>query len=472
LNATCRGNLPEKYPPHAAQIAASAVTICAAPLSWRALSLTAIFAMLPPVIKFTRAVCASALALCLCTVTEARNRLALVIGNDSYQTVTKLRNAGADADTMAAAFKAAGYTVTIRKDRNLRDFKDDVRDFRAKITRGDEVVFYFSGHGVSLGAATHLLPIDVRDQTEAQVADDSLALNDVLGQFAEAKPALTLAIIDACRDNPFPPKPGRSFTSRGLTPSNSGSTGQMVIYSAGNLQKALDRLSNTDPIKNGVFTRVFAEEMKKPGVMVRDVLFNVRDEVVRLAKTINHDQVPAIYDQVVGQFFFYVGVGGGGRSARTRRQVVSEGPLAVYDDGTVHMYADSVTSTLMFKLCLEGSEYVGDKCVGQVKSYDVGELESAVAAANQARFGGFSNWRVPVSRELDAYLQVAAEYKSAPPDFKNKWRVMFQVGDGSWFSWVFPSRLKWSAAGEHDAGPGFVVERKKRYPLRLVRTLE
>jgi hypothetical protein len=31
---------------------------------------------------------------------------------------------------------------------------------------------------------------------------------------------------------------------------------------------------------------------------------NVRTEVVGLARSVGHDQVPAIYDQVVGEFFF------------------------------------------------------------------------------------------------------------------------------------------------------------------------
>jgi hypothetical protein len=30
----------------------------------------------------------------------------------------------------------------------------------------------------------------------------------------------------------------------------------------------------------------------------------VRNEVVTTAKSIGHDQVPAIYDQVVGEFYF------------------------------------------------------------------------------------------------------------------------------------------------------------------------
>ena len=44
--------------------------------------------------------------------------------------------------------------------------------------------------------------------------------------------------------------------------------------------------------------------MQKPGISVDRVVRNVRGEVVNLARSVGHDQVPAIYDQVVGEFYF------------------------------------------------------------------------------------------------------------------------------------------------------------------------
>ena len=66
----------------------------------------------------------------------------------------------------------------------------------------------------------------------------------------------------------------------------------------------LDRMEANDNSKNGVFTRVFLQEMKKVDLPIDRVIKNVRTEVVRLARTIGHDQVPAIYDEVVGDFYF------------------------------------------------------------------------------------------------------------------------------------------------------------------------
>jgi hypothetical protein len=44
--------------------------------------------------------------------------------------------------------------------------------------------------------------------------------------------------------------------------------------------------------------------MMRPGVPIDRIVRETRAEVVRLASLIGHEQVPAIYDQVIGEFFF------------------------------------------------------------------------------------------------------------------------------------------------------------------------
>ena len=77
-----------------------------------------------------------------------------------------------------------------------------------------------------------------------------------------------------------------------------------MIFSAGVGQQALDRVGPADKNRNGLFTRIFLKEVQKPGLSVDKVVRSVRNEVVEIARTIGHEQVPAIYDQVVGEFYF------------------------------------------------------------------------------------------------------------------------------------------------------------------------
>lgn len=229
-------------------------------------------------------------------------RYGLVVGNAAYKNVPVLDNSAKDAEAFGLALKEMGFQVSMHLDVSQRTFNKIVRDFKEQLKGGEEVVFYFAGHGVQLGSTNYLLPTDVGGDSAEQVKDEAIDLQRVLDSLSERDMKFALAVVDACRDNPFKGT-GRSIGGRGLAPT-SAATGQMIIFSAGTGQQALDRLGPTDKEPNGVFTRVFLREMRKPGVPVDSMLRQVRKEVVRLAKTVGHEQVPALYDQTVGEFYF------------------------------------------------------------------------------------------------------------------------------------------------------------------------
>ena len=234
--------------------------------------------------------------------TSNSNRRALVIGNDSYKQITKLLNAREDAKAVAESLEQVGYMVTLKLHLTEKEMKSALRVFKSQINGGEEVVIFYAGHGVQLGSSNYLLPTDIAGENEEQIKDEAIQLQRILDDMTEKKAKLTLVMLDACRDNPFKVA-GRNIGGRGLAPT-SAANGQMVIFSAGTGQQALDRLGPNDKDKNGVFTRVLIKEMKNAGVSVDKLIRNVRTQVVTLAQSIGHEQVPAIYDQVVGDFYF------------------------------------------------------------------------------------------------------------------------------------------------------------------------
>jgi len=124
----------------------------------------------------------------------------------------------------------------------------------------------------------------------------------VLDDMQDQKARFTLAIIDACRDNPFKSS-GRALRTRGLAPVMAAD-GQAVLYSAGAGQEALDNLGPQDKDPNGVFTRVLIKEMKTPGLSFDQVIHDVRNQVVQLARSVDHFQTPGYYSQFTGDFYF------------------------------------------------------------------------------------------------------------------------------------------------------------------------
>jgi hypothetical protein len=229
-------------------------------------------------------------------------RKALVIGIDSYKHIARLATAREDAQAMARSLTTAGFTVSQYLDIGEKDMRAALRKFAAEVEGGDEVAIFFAGHGVQLGGLNYLIPMDVSGESEGQLREDAIPLQRILDDMNDRKAKLTLAVIDACRDNPFRVA-GRNIgnVSRGLSPTTPA-TGQIVIFSAGSGQRALDTLGPQDKDRNGVFTRVFAQEIRKRGVTIDQVARSARTEVVRLARSIGHEQVPAIYDQLVGEF--------------------------------------------------------------------------------------------------------------------------------------------------------------------------
>ena len=231
-------------------------------------------------------------------------RVALVIGNDNYMAVSKLQKAGNDANAMARELKNAGFAVQLHQNLNYRATVRAVESFTQGIQGGDEVVVFYAGHGVQIKNGSYLLPTDIEVKSESEVEKTAYDLFTLTEKLAEAKPAFSLVIIDACRDNPLKSK-GRSIgNARGLS-AIEAPKGQMIVYSASRGQQALDRLLEKDPNPNSVFTRELLARMKNPGMKIEDLMRDVQNSVEELAKSVKHEQRPAIYNESRGNFYFY-----------------------------------------------------------------------------------------------------------------------------------------------------------------------
>ncbi len=228
-------------------------------------------------------------------------RLALVIGNDQYTNIERLKNAKNDARLISGVLQKAGFEVTQVSDVGREQFWKAIDNFKGRINKGDEVVFYFAGHGVQIGADQLLLPTDIKARSEAELQRDGVPLVDIQDALKDARVAVLL--IDACRDNPFPKQGTRSLGgTRGLSPPEP-STGQIIMMSAGRGQKALDSVPGQSTA-NGLFTWELAQLIQTPGLEIRQALEQVKDRVDDKARQANHQQRPSVVSDLRGNFFF------------------------------------------------------------------------------------------------------------------------------------------------------------------------
>jgi hypothetical protein len=236
----------------------------------------------------------------------AAKRVALVIGNNAYENVPALQKAVNDAEAISQELAKLGFDVVSAENVGRRAMSRALVELESKIETGDTALIYFAGHGFAVDGTNYLLPVDVPEAgpgEEGLVRDASFAANGLSDRLQEKGAATVILILDACRDNPFAQAGKRSIgLTRGLTRMDPAE-GMFVLFSAGQGQSALDRLSDTDANPNSVFTRTLLKELEQPGLSMVQIAKRTQSEVRELAAKVDHVQVPAYYDQIVGELY-------------------------------------------------------------------------------------------------------------------------------------------------------------------------
>lgn len=248
---------------------------------------------------------------------SAEKRVALVVGNNAYPNLPanmQLRNAISDARAVRDALKGLGFDVFYGENLDRNALVNRTFDLASRLSPGDTAFFFFAGHGVSFSGANYLLPTDVPAPRgsgraeEGRLADLALAETQVIERITASAARVAIVVLDACRDNPLQAADRRSIGyTRGLA-QTAPPRGVFSIYSAGFGQAALDRLGPDDRHPNSVFTRVFVDKLKTPGIDLKVVATETRRAVAALAEKAGHEQFPAYYDQIVGGDVYLAGL--------------------------------------------------------------------------------------------------------------------------------------------------------------------
>ena len=237
----------------------------------------------------------------------AERRVALAVGinvYDSLPAAEQLKKAVNDARAVGAALKELGFDIAVEENVTRLAFIQAWQRFLNRLKPGDTAALFFAGHGVEVGGLNYLLPRDVPQVVAGQeklLAGASLRLNELMEDLRERKVRVSLLIVDACRDNPFRDRAGRSVGgARGLTRVEAA-RGSFVMYSAGEGEEALDRLPGGDADANSVFTRALLPILRTPGLSLQEIAVGVREKVVATAHAAGREQTPAYYDRLVGK---------------------------------------------------------------------------------------------------------------------------------------------------------------------------
>src|ERR1700737_912666 len=133
----------------------------------------------------------------------AGNRVALVIGNSTYQTVPQLPNPSRDATAVAKMFRDAGFdSVDLVLNVGNLEFKRAMRKFEAGADQAEMAVVYYAGHGLEIAATNYMIPVDARLASDRDAEDEAIPLERLVSS-ADGAGRLRLVFPAPSRHIPF-----------------------------------------------------------------------------------------------------------------------------------------------------------------------------------------------------------------------------------------------------------------------------
>ena len=136
---------------------------------------------------------------------HAQQKFALVIGNAAYTNFGALGNPANDANDMAETLESLGFTVDRLINGNLNQMETATLRLKNRLMeagRNSYGFFFFAGHGVQLDGANYLIPVDSNIPDRSFLRERALSLQIMLDMLNDAKNALNIVVLDACRDFP------------------------------------------------------------------------------------------------------------------------------------------------------------------------------------------------------------------------------------------------------------------------------
>lgn len=137
------------------------------------------------------------------------DRLALVIGNSSYQHVGSLKNPQNDADDMARVLEKLNFKVEKCLNATQNELSIAINAFLRDLDEYSTGLLYYAGHGMQVDGDNYIIPVDCELTDKPKMVNSCISLNDYLRRLSVYKGKISICILDACRDNPF--TVGRGF---------------------------------------------------------------------------------------------------------------------------------------------------------------------------------------------------------------------------------------------------------------------
>jgi TPR repeat protein/uncharacterized protein (UPF0335 family) len=271
----------------------------------------------------------------------AGTRRAFLVGIQRYSDgyIQRLERAANDAKDVAKDLEEVGFdkkNIKVAVDLSSRDaFEKEFSAFLNTIEAGDDVVFYFSGHGFGVEAdqTNYLLFADLKSPfayTKSQLIDqerknpdvvrlkipqyldtyqkneipNGVSANEIERRIVEKNPKTVIMILDACRSlvqNDVSESQDIKIVKRGddsgsrLLKARKPRPGFLILYSASFGEQAAETLGNVDFGRNSLFTGVLRSELQRPGQSAVQLGERIKLMVRAIANDKGRQQEPEVF---------------------------------------------------------------------------------------------------------------------------------------------------------------------------------
>ena len=233
------------------------------------------------------------------SVALADGRVALVVGNSTYDHIGRLPNPENDAVDMAAALQRLGFDVTTERDADRVLLTEALRAFTRRSAGADVSLVFYAGHGIEIDGVNYVVPVDARLERDVDVRYETVTLDDLLVSTSGA--SLRLVFLDACRNNPLARSMQRTAATRTVSGGSFGDLNEdllgdetLVAYAAAAGTTAADGRGRNSPYTAALLTHL--ETPLEIGLLFR----RVRAQVLEAT---NGEQRPHEYHSLVSEHY-------------------------------------------------------------------------------------------------------------------------------------------------------------------------
>jgi len=206
--------------------------------------------------------------------TGVQPRIALVIGNSEYDSLTKLMTPVNDAERVAEALSKLGFKVRRCTNATLNTTRTELERFSKDLepdrNPNSLAVFYFAGHGLrGLGnskSRNYMLPVEFNvDEGRDKLSERAIWLRKdiikAMPQRGTGDSGANVIILDACREDEID-------YYDGLWQVDPVPLGTAIAFAAWTGQRSIDRPGEEAPRPNSVYTEQFLKQLENVGPQI------------------------------------------------------------------------------------------------------------------------------------------------------------------------------------------------------------